>query len=143
MNRFAIKPLATLLFVCLLCSPAFCQIATEPETSKSDLTTYVKVKLSADLSGLSDAQRKIIKLLIEAGEQMDDVFWMQAYGDKKQLLDSIDNAKLRKFAEVNYGPWDRLQNNKSFVEGISSKPCLLYTSPSPRDQRGSRMPSSA
>ena len=25
----------------------------------------------------------------------------------------------------------------------SSNPCLLYTSPSPRDQRGSRMPSSA
>ena len=25
----------------------------------------------------------------------------------------------------------------------STKPCLLYTSPSPRDQRGSRMPSSA
>ena len=122
MNRFAIKPLATLLFVCLLCSPAFCQTTTgkpKAETPKSDLTTYVKVKLSADLSGLSDTQRKIIKLLIEAGEQMDDVFWMQAYGDKKQLLDSIDDAKLRKFAEVNYGPWDRLQNNKSFVEGLS------------------------
>ena len=27
--------------------------------------------------------------------------------------------------------------------GTSNKPCLLYTSPSPRDQRGSRMPSSA
>ena len=26
---------------------------------------------------------------------------------------------------------------------VDSKPCLLYTSPSPRDQRGSRMPSSA
>ena len=26
---------------------------------------------------------------------------------------------------------------------ISPNPCLLYTSPSPRDQRGSRMPSSA
>ena len=26
---------------------------------------------------------------------------------------------------------------------ISNTPCLLYTSPSPRDQRGSRMPSSA
>ena len=26
---------------------------------------------------------------------------------------------------------------------IPSDPCLLYTSPSPRDQRGSRMPSSA
>ena len=27
--------------------------------------------------------------------------------------------------------------------GVSGGPCLLYTSPSPRDQRGSRMPSSA
>ena len=26
---------------------------------------------------------------------------------------------------------------------VPPKPCLLYTSPSPRDQRGSRMPSSA
>ena len=26
---------------------------------------------------------------------------------------------------------------------LQSTPCLLYTSPSPRDQRGSRMPSSA
>ena len=27
--------------------------------------------------------------------------------------------------------------------GLNSEACLLYTSPSPRDQRGSRMPSSA
>ena len=29
------------------------------------------------------------------------------------------------------------------IDGIWSIACLLYTSPSPRDQRGSRMPSSA
>ena len=30
------------------------------------------------------------------------------------------------------------------IVGVASgSPCLLYTSPSPRDQRGSRMPSSA
>ena len=35
--------------------------------------------------------------------------------------------------------------NLSFCgdKSLSSRPCLLYTSPSPRDQRGSRMPSSA
>ena len=32
---------------------------------------------------------------------------------------------------------------KDFDVATSAKPCLLYTSPSPRDQRGSRMPSSA
>ena len=29
------------------------------------------------------------------------------------------------------------------LDEIAAMPCLLYTSPSPRDQRGSRMPSSA
>ena len=29
------------------------------------------------------------------------------------------------------------------IHSLKNIPCLLYTSPSPRDQRGSRMPSSA
>ena len=36
----------------------------------------------------------------------------------------------------------RYENNK-WQNGVISNICLLYTSPSPRDQRGSRMPSSA
>ena len=35
------------------------------------------------------------------------------------------------------------QVNVHFKAGEKNKACLLYTSPSPRDQRGSRMPSSA
>ena len=38
----------------------------------------------------------------------------------------------------NFMPLDTLA-----IGSIYEKPCLLYTSPSPRDQRGSRMPSSA
>ena len=33
--------------------------------------------------------------------------------------------------------------NPNLTEGEGVTACLLYTSPSPRDQRGSRMPSSA
>ena len=40
-----------------------------------------------------------------------------------------------------------LKNNDlveiNYYFGIQHQVCLLYTSPSPRDQRGSRMPSSA
>ena len=32
---------------------------------------------------------------------------------------------------------------KEHIQGVRADVCLLYTSPSPRDQRGSRMPSSA
>ena len=39
-------------------------------------------------------------------------------------------------------PTKQRKGEKGSAKG-SGKPCLLYTSPSPRDQRGSRMPSSA
>ena len=39
---------------------------------------------------------------------------------------------------------EQIQPQAIIIEiGASAKTCLLYTSPSPRDQRGSRMPSSA
>ena len=39
---------------------------------------------------------------------------------------------------------DKYENEtEEYFPQETSKPCLLYTSPSPRDQRGSRMPSSA
>ena len=38
--------------------------------------------------------------------------------------------------------WDQAFNNES-RGAVLFRDCLLYTSPSPRDQRGSRMPSSA
>ena len=44
-------------------------------------------------------------------------------------------------------PADRIHSNRSYEDNSDAwnqfKSCLLYTSPSPRDQRGSRMPSSA
>ena len=38
---------------------------------------------------------------------------------------------------------ERADDDKEDGEGGEPRGCLLYTSPSPRDQRGSRMPSSA
>ena len=43
-----------------------------------------------------------------------------------------------KFTRSNSGIFDVSHMGQLFIYG-----CLLYTSPSPRDQRGSRMPSSA
>ena len=83
---------------------------------------YKRVGLTTDTSVLSDAQRQMIPLLIEAADAMDGVFWRQAYGDRDALLASIDDADLRRFAEINYGPWDRLDGNAPFIEGVEAKP---------------------
>ena len=43
----------------------------------------------------------------------------------------------------NFPPQSKTYLYRSIIQSIEGFPCLLYTSPSPRDQRGSRMPSSA
>ena len=50
----------------------------------------------------------------------------------------------------NYEAWKNSLSQRRLIDWLNGEyityltsPCLLYTSPSPRDQRGSRMPSSA
>ena len=86
------------------------------------ITKYVPFKLTSDISLLSEKEQKMLPILIEAAAKMNDLFWYEAYGDKNELLSKIENAHTLNFVEINYGPWDRLDGNNSFVEGVDSKP---------------------
>ena len=95
--------------------------AVEAANPRFDI--YAPFTLTADLSGLSDAQRQMIPLLIQASEIMDELFWRQAFGENhEQWLATIDDERAREFARINYGPWDRLDNEKPFIEGAGEKP---------------------
>ena len=93
-----------------------------PSEIQKKLDQYVSVKLTSDLSKLTENERKMIPILIKAAEKMNDLFWYEAYGNKGELLDSITDEATKTFTMINYGPWDRLDNNKPFVEGIGEKP---------------------
>jgi len=107
-----------------------CGVEQEPETSFQALEVvaprpgiYADFTLTADLSALTDNQKQVISLLIDASQIMDDLYWRQAYGDDyESWLESIADADTRRFAELNYGPWDRLDSDKPFMEGIGAKP---------------------
>lgn len=86
------------------------------------LEIYTPVKLTTDLSKLSEEDKQILPLLIEAGKIMNELFWMESWGNKQALMDSIQDPKIKAFAEVNYGPWDRLNNNASFIDQLGEKP---------------------
>ncbi|GAB4195855.1 MAG: hypothetical protein Tsb002_28740 [Wenzhouxiangellaceae bacterium] len=96
--------------------------AEELLISDARLNIYAPVKLTADLSHLSDNQRDMLGLLIDASKIMDELFWRQAYGDRQAFLDAITKQPLRHFADINYGPWDRLNGDKPFIEGVGEKP---------------------
>lgn len=83
---------------------------------------FAKVKLTIDMSQLDDNQKKMLSLMFDAADIMDNIFWQEAYGDKEALLTSLKTQADRDFAMINYGPWERLNNNKPFVEGVGPKP---------------------
>ncbi|MCF6440276.1 Zn-dependent hydrolase [Pseudoalteromonas luteoviolacea] len=86
------------------------------------LNIYTEVTLTSDLSHLNDNQKKMISLLIDASKIMDDLFWKQAFGQNKSaFLAGIEDDKIRQFADINYGPWDRLDGDKVFLSGFEEK----------------------
>ena len=97
-----------------------------PEAKKTMVpqrTKYVEVALTSDLfAKLTDKERAMVPLLIDASREMDAIFWWEGYGDKTPLLASIPDPESRRFAEINYGPWDRLNANAPFLPGVSDKP---------------------
>ena len=83
---------------------------------------YTTFQLDADISALTNKQKEMVNLLITAADKMNELFWYESYGDKQDLLDGINDPELKKFAKINYGPWDRLDGNKSFIKGVGEKP---------------------
>ena len=100
------------------------QVTSEEDMMAMDknLNKYVSFKLTSDLSVLSENEREMLPILIKAADKMNDLFWYESYGNKEELLNSIEDESTKNFVQINYGPWDRLAGNASFVEGISEKP---------------------
>ena len=86
------------------------------------LAIYSPVKLTADISHLTEKEKQLLDKLFEIAGIMDELFWNQTIGNKQDFLIRIPDDSTREFAMINYGPWDRLNNNKPFIQGISEKP---------------------
>jgi hypothetical protein len=94
----------------------------EFNSDRDRLNIYHPVDLTADLSALSSNQKEMLLLLIEASKIMDDLFWKQSFNDDKAtFLSRIDDPAVRKFAEINYGGWDRLANDNPFLTNVAKK----------------------
>ena len=127
------------LFILLLC-PFACKNPAPVETiQKTDLLdvfnpdsihpilgkklgTYIPFTLTTDLSTFSNSEKSMLRLLIEAAQDMDDCFWYEAYGDKHKLVDTIKDPGLKAYVLANYGPWDRLDGDQPFIAGAKNKP---------------------
>jgi hypothetical protein len=103
-------------------APAAAATAASSRDVAAKVAAYAPVTLSADLSHLADGDRRALALLLDAAEIVDGLFWQQVWGDRDALLKRIDDPDVRRFVQINYGPWDRLDDDAPFVEGIGPRP---------------------
>lgn len=89
---------------------------------QAKVDAFIEVELKSDISHLSEKEKQMLPLLFEAAQIIDDIFWIQAYGDKNELISSIKDDANFAFVKLNYGPWERLNNNKPFIDGYGEKP---------------------
>jgi hypothetical protein len=98
------------------------KLSPQDSLMQAKINEMVVVKLTTDLTKLTEKEKQMIPLLIDAAKIMDYLFWEQTLGDKEKFLGSIKDSLVRRFAEINYGPWERLNGNKPFVDGYGGKP---------------------
>ncbi|NLA76069.1 MAG: Zn-dependent hydrolase [Deltaproteobacteria bacterium] len=121
MKLFVIIFLAALVAGCSQGSKKGEKMEVKSEIQKK-VEEFATFKLTTDLSVLTDKEKQMLPLLLEAAKIMDDIYWVQAYGDKEKLLSADMDQYTKRFAEINYGPWERLNNNEPFIEGQGPKP---------------------
>lgn len=115
--------LAVVALMATACGNQPAQEPAEPTPAPVKLSDkYAQVTMTSDISHLSDNEKQMLPLLFEAADIMDELYWMENWGDKNALMEQISDPDVKLYAEINYGPWDGLNNEASFVEGIGAKP---------------------
>jgi hypothetical protein len=92
---------------------------TDPRVRNS---IYVPVKLTTNLSQLSEQDRRMIPLLIGAANIMDSLFWEESWGAPDSIPMKDPDMDTKRFFHVNYGPWDRLAGDRPFIDGVGQRP---------------------
>jgi hypothetical protein len=107
-----------------------CQAATTNQqqgptgTEQGGADKLARVDMKADTSYLTDEERKVVNLLIQAADLMNPIYLRQVSADNPRLRDEIaksgDKAALDRF-DTFMGPWDEVSEDKPFY-GNAARP---------------------
>ena len=119
-------------FMCLaLVAAVGCK--NKNEEQKMDLQQkvdeFAEFTLTTDLSVLSEKEKALLPVLIEIAQVMDDLYWDQYFGaDNRASLDTLSDPAMKAFAQIMYGAWDRLDEERPFIPGYGPRPagCNFY-----------------
>lgn len=88
---------------------------------KEKLARYRPIEIKWDGSNLLPWEKQVLKEISKVEALIDELFLIQVHKKNKEWLNSIEDPDTREYFLINFGPWDRLDENKPFW-GISKKP---------------------
>ena len=91
------------------------------EDIAAQVAKFKLVSMPFSVSGLNDAERKMVYKLVEASQFLESIYWRQS--DPKGLelykrllgCNQVMNQKIRRFLMINGSRYDLLENNKPFI----------------------------
>ena len=111
-----------LIIVCLIITLSAVSCTKKRVDVGTLVDNYALVTIPApDLSGITDNGKEVLNLYRKAADEVDKIYWQQNYGNKETLLGSCSSDSEKLYAEINYGPWDRI-DGKPFLQGYGEKP---------------------
>ena len=117
----------TITIMLLIACATMSLAQNNPIDVKARVAEYAPYDLKTDVSKLTKNDKELIPIFIQIADVMDQLFWKQTYGNPADFK-KIKNDYIKDYIKINYGPWDRLDDNRSFVDGIGEKPaaCQYY-----------------
>nr|KJB68965.1 hypothetical protein B456_011G001100 [Gossypium raimondii] len=100
---------------------------------QKQLRRYAPVSLTAELTGLGDADKEALILLVRAAMIMDEIFYLQVWHSNPVLrewlkehanVSQLDNLKWMYYV-INKSPWSCLDENEAFLTTADSAVKLL------------------
>ena len=79
-------------------------------------------------------KRRLLGLLFQVADIMEDLYWEQVFPDRDAALGSMVNEDVIRFFKINYGPWERLNGNLPFLPDYGAKACRIGLLPGRHDQ---------
>jgi hypothetical protein len=85
---------------------------------------FAPTDIGADISRLSEGDRKALEKIIEAARLMDPLFFRQVWSGNDALRKKLesdmspDGRERLHYFMINKGPWSRLDKNEAFIEGV-------------------------
>ena len=91
------------------------------------LAQFAPTDITYDESVLNDEQKQVLEKLVMAAKAIDKIFWKQASHVGSKVLQDFENSDhpsakdFVRYLTINFGPYDRLDENKPFI-GTDPKP---------------------